>query len=171
MALALVHFRLRTNKASVTDTARHYRPGDVQVVSDNPATGSGEEGEEYLLVTLPGVAADWEHLTTRVYVDGDPGGRILKIRRYYIDLSKLKVAETETLDDRKPLSGDRRLEYAKQSKTTHALHLARLGGRQAELDKLSPIVTELDRLDTELVKLRMAAVAVDASWVIDRGEM
>lgn len=167
MALALIHFRPRANKASLLAADRHYRAGDVQVVSDNPSTGSGEEGEEYLLVTLPGIAADWPHLVEEVT---DIEGRTVKIRRYYIDLSKLKNPEAKKLEDRKPFLSSRRTYYEILSAATHQMNLARLGQRQAAAVSFSPLISQLDNVDTELVDLRMEAKAIDATWVIDRGE-
>jgi hypothetical protein len=173
MAYLLVHYRFRRNNAPLTDSAKHYRPGDIQEVFDS-VDGFGEAIEEYLVLEIPGTAAEWAHLGSprwKKYADSRFEDDIVSIRRFAVDLTKvLTLQQRIRLAARKTKSEARRAAYAQLSRATGNLQKARAGARQAAIAAFPAVVADLDSLDTELVALREDPVTISETDLIDRGE-
>ena len=151
MPYASVFFRPRSNSAPLNQPERHYRVGDTADVTD--AFPGIMASEEFLVLELPGTVADWAHLKAEVRepepvgydeaANGPWEGALIRLRRYYWDLTKLPAATMQKLQDRKPLLDTRKTWYVRLSKIAHLSNLARRTNRAylvTEIEKAFPNV-------------------------------
>lgn len=172
MAVLCVHpdfVRDQATGAKIGAEKRHYRPGDVAFIRPDDYAPTDMDRETFIYLRVPGDEASWKHMVETVF---EPSGLIRRLRRRYVDLSKvLTPAQEQTRKDRAPKVVSRRRRYSRLGHRSKDLYRARIGDRQVAYAAIQTVVDQLDASDRDLAQMRLPIIDVaDTSrLVIDRG--